>query len=304
MMLNGWELLAGAGLDLLLGDPPWMPHPVRAIGWWAGRMEKVLRGRFQLRLAGVVFWFAVVAPSAALVALTLLLPRPLPQIYWTYSLLAIRSLDAETTAAVKALRRGDLEASRKAIARVVGRDTAGLDEEGVVRAAIETIAENLSDAVVAPIFYLTLGGPVLMAAYKALNTLDSTVGYKNDRYREFGWFSARADDWANWIPARITSGLIAIAALVLGLNAAKTARIVWRDGASQPSPNAGWPEAAMGGALGVQLGGVNYYGGVPSGKPFLGDPLRPLSTETYACARLILYMTSAISIAIAWSLLR
>jgi adenosylcobinamide-phosphate synthase len=187
---------------------------------------------------------------------------------------------------------------------VVGRDTAQLDDAGILRAAVETLAENLSDAVVAPLMYLALGGPVAMAAYKAVNTLDSMVGYKDQPNRDFGWFSARADDWANLIPARLTAALISICALLPRLRFCDSMRIAWRDAGSQPSPNSGWPEAAMAGALGIRLGGVSRYQGRESSKAFLGDAIEPLSFAAYRKARCVLYGVASLAVALTWSLCR
>ena len=302
MRLTALELLAGVGLDLALGDPQWLPHPVRAIGWWAARLERALKGMAPRRFAGVLFWILTVTPSAAFVWGSIaLLPRPWISIYWIYSLLAIRSLDHETSRAVHRLAEGDLMGASEAIGRVVGRDTGHLDEAGVLRAATETLAENLSDAVVAPLLYLALGGPVAMAAYKAVNTLDSMVGYKNELYREFGWFSARADDWANWIPARLTAVFIWICAMCPGLRLRGSVEAALRDAARQPSPNSGWPEAAMAGALGVQLGGVNSYRGRESVKAFLGDAVAPLSVGVFGKARGVLYGVAGIAVVLCWS---
>ena len=304
MSFTAPELLAGVALDLALGDPPWLPHPVRAIGWWASKVETMLNGLAARRLAGALLWLLVVAPVAVLVWATMALTTHWISIYWIYSFLAIRSLDQETSRAVHMLQNGNLTGARQAISMVVGRDTAHLSDFGIVRAAIETLAENLADAIVAPLFYLALGGPMLMAAYKAVNTLDSMVGYKNERYREFGWFSARADDWANLVPARLTALLIWICALAPGLRFEHAIRITFRDAAKQPSPNSGWPEAAMAGALGVQLGGVNYYQGRESIKQFLGDSIEPLSFDLYGKTRVILYAVALLAVAITWSTIR
>jgi adenosylcobinamide-phosphate synthase len=299
------ELLTGVALDLLVGDPHWLPHPVRAIGWWAARLENRLRVLFAGRLAGAFFWLLVVGPVTGVVWFSVAwLPRPWISIYWIYSFLAIRSLDRETTRAIQALATGNLTEARQAVAMVVGRDTADLDEPEVLRAAVETLAENLSDGVVAPLFYLALGGPAAMAAYKTINTLDNLVGYKDDRYRDFGWFAARADDWANFIPARLTALFISLCALLPRLRFRNSVFIAWRDANSQPSPNSGWPEAAMAGALGVRLGGVNRYQGRESIKAFLGDVLEPLSLDVYRKARVVLYGVAGISVALTWSFCR
>jgi adenosylcobinamide-phosphate synthase len=295
------ELLAGAGLDLLLGDPWWLPHPIRAIGRVISALERPWRASgLPLRLAGAGFWITIVALAAGVVYITLdAAPRPWVHIYWIYSLLAIRDLDVQSARVIAALQSDGVEAARAALAMIVGRDTAMLTEPEIVRAAIETVAENLSDAVVAPLFWLVLGGPVAMVAYKAINTLDSMVGYKNERYREFGWFSARADDIANLVPARITAALIWVCAALLGFRFRDAIRIAFRDAGTQPSPNSGWPEAAAAGALGVQLGGLNYYGGVPSHKHPLGDPLVPLSRGAFRCMRVLHYAVSVLAVVLA-----
>jgi adenosylcobinamide-phosphate synthase len=293
------EIAAGAALDLAIGDPRWLPHPVRALGRLIARIEPVARATgLPLRLAGVLFWLAATGVAAGVVAFTLAwLPRPYIHVYWIFTLLAIRDLDVHSTGVIRALCSRDVEGARLLLSRIVGRDTAALDEPEIVRGAVETVAENLCDAVVAPLFYLAIGGPAAMAAYKAINTLDSMVGYRNERYREFGWFSARADDAANFIPARITAALIGLAAWPLGLRPVTALRTAMRDGGSQPSPNAGYPEAALAGAVGVQLGGLNYYSGVPSRKPHLGDSLVPLTPALFGKVRLLLYATSILAVA-------
>lgn len=306
MLYSSTELGAGLALDLALGDPHWLPHPIRALGWWIARVEALCRRAVtHPRAAGVLFWCFVVPPAAALVHATLQwLPRPWIAIYWIYSLLAIRGLDYETNLAVEALRQHDLPQARHWISRVVGRDTAELDEAGVLRAAIETVAENLCDAVIAPLFYLALAGPAGMAAYKAVNTLDSMVGYRNERYLHFGWFSARVDDWANWIPARLSATLVCLAALLPGFSPTQAARIALRDAQRQPSPNSGWPEAAVAGALGVELGGVNHYRGVASVKAHLGDATQPLTIAAFQRTRVLLYVSSTLMALAVWSVAR
>lgn len=304
MSFNSTELLIAAVLDLALGDPRWLPHPIRAIGWWIAQAESIVSWISARRFAGVMLWLLVVGPVTAIVwASTALLTHWL-SIYWIYSFLAIRSLDEETTRAIRCLAKGDLAGARQAIGMVVGRDTAQLDDAGVLRAAIETLAENLADAIVAPLFYLAIGGPAAMAAYKAVNTLDSMVGYKNERYRDLGWFSARVDDWANLIPARISAVLIWFCALAPGLDFRNSIRVTFRDASKQPSPNSGWPEAAMAGALRIQLGGLNYYHDRPSKKETLGDAQMPLSQSGYRSARGIVYAVSILSLAITWGVAR
>jgi adenosylcobinamide-phosphate synthase len=186
------------------------------------------------------------------------------------------------------LAQGNLSGAREAVAMIVGRDSTTLEEPDIVRATVETMAESTSDGIIAPLLYLTLGGAPLALAYKAINTLDSMVGHRNARYEYFGWASARLDDVANWIPARLTGTFIAIAAGLATWQLERT-RASWyilhRDGDKHASPNSGRPEAAMAGALGVQLGGRNYYDGVPQDRPMIGDGTRCLTTEHIAQAR-------------------
>jgi adenosylcobinamide-phosphate synthase len=226
----------------------------------------------------------------------LYIPRPWISIYWIFSLLAIRDLDVEAARVAAALRRDDLPSARRMLSYIVGRDTAALDEPEILRATIETVAENLCDGVIAPLFYLALGGPVAMAAYKAINTLDSMVGYRNERYREFGWASARMDDAANWIPARLAALLVWICAALSGSDSRRSVAVTLRDARSQPSPNSGYPEAAVAGALGIRLGWLNYYQGVASRKPYLGDARRALDLAAFRKTRVLLYGSSLLMV--------
>jgi adenosylcobinamide-phosphate synthase len=306
MMLTGQELCLGALADVIAGDPRWLPHPVSAIGHWASWQERWWRrASLPLRWAGVGAWFTVVGAASGVVYLSLLwLPAPFIQIYWIYSFLALRSLDQHAMAVIAALRAGHLMEARKAAGFMVGRDTATLEEPEVVRATIETVAENTSDGVIAPLFWLLLGGPVAMAAYKAVNTLDSMFGYRNARYQEFGWWSARADDWANWLPARITAALFCLVAFVLpGMSGKRAIKATVLDARLQPSPNSGYPEAAAAGALGVRLGGVNYYHGVRSEKAPLGEAVNPLKWRTYGGMRALLYTSALAALVAAWGVL-
>ena len=296
----GYQLCAAMALDLAIGDPRWLPHPVSLLGTWARAQERWWRAipRLSRRAAGVGAWLAVVAAAVATVELSIRL-WPCSGIYWIFSLLALRSLDQHAMAVVTPLRAGRIGDSRVAVGMMVGRDTAALDERGVARALIETVAENSSDGVIAPLFWLCVGGPGAMAAYKAVNTLDSMFGCRNERYAEFGWWSARADDWANWIPARMTAVLFwLIAAVWPGLRGRASVQATLRDARHQPSPNSGYPEAAAAGALGVQLGGENRYAGVVSRKATLGDSARPLDWRVYAQMRVLLFGASLIACAI------
>lgn len=298
MLVTAAELMAGVALDLAIGDPQWLPHPVRGIGWLARFSERGLRAtRLPLRLAGLLFWALVTGSFTLLVWITVRFGHAWCSVYWIYALLACRDLDVEAGRVVRALEQDDPEEARRRLAWIVGRDTAGLDAPQMVRATIETVAENLSDGVIAPLFYLALAGPAGMAAYKAINTLDSMVGYRNARYGEFGWASARIDDLANFVPARITAVLVWMAALLPGFDARRAFRITLRDGRGQPSPNSGYPEAAVAGALGVQLGGLNFYQGQPSMKAHLGDAVRLLEPGVFRRVRVLLYASEGLFVA-------
>jgi adenosylcobinamide-phosphate synthase len=271
-------------LDLLLGDPRWLPHPVRLMGALALRLEQPLRRRIRnQRLAGVVVVCLVVGTSAGLAWLLLeaagkLGPtaRDILSIALLYTTFAARDLAGHALVVGAALRRGDLEEARRLVARMVGRDTAQLDQRGIVRAAVESVAENTVDGVTAPLFFALLGGPVAAIAYKAASTLDSTFGYKDERYLHFGWASARLDDVLAWLPARLTLPAMTLAAALLGLRPLGALRCGIRDGQKHASPNSGISEAAAAGALGVQLGGPLFRQGVLCSAPAIGDPTQEL----------------------------
>lgn len=303
-----WALPLGAVLDALVGDPRGWPHPVRAIGRLIALTERglrrVVRGAWPERAAGALLVVVVVGTTVAVAWLLVtvcdrfgpwgsLLGRG-ALIYWG---LAVRSLGHEAKLASEAT---DLATARRQLSWIVGRDTAALDPPAICRACIETVAENFGDAVVAPLFWYALGGPVALWGLKAVSTLDSMVGYRNDRYRHLGWASARLDDIANLIPARLGWLLIGGAALLLGERPGAALRIGWRDGRAHPSPNAAWCEAAMAGALGVQLGGLATYAGVPSEKPNLGDGGDPCSPQTVRRAVRVMWLASAFAVLLAW----
>jgi adenosylcobinamide-phosphate synthase len=213
-------------------------------------------------------------------------------IFLAYTTLATRNLHVETRKVLRALEGGDLTQARRELSFLVGRDTAHLNEPEILRALVETIAENISDGVIAPLFYLGLGGPAWAMTYKAINTLDSTVGYKNERFQHLGWASARLDDVANFLPARISGGIIVLSSLILGKGWKDSLKILGRDHANHQSPNSAWPEAAMAGALGVQLGGLNDYFGRPNLKPFIGDRKRNIERRDVREGWKILYLSS------------
>ncbi len=295
--------LAGYLLDLLLGDPRHWPHPVRLLGRACQYWESVL---YQPRVAaGALFWLAVMGTALTGVIALLVVAAFLPWgaglglvTYFIYAGLATRSLHRESRLVEEALARENLSEARSQLAMIVGRETARLGEEEIRRAVLETVAENLADGVVAPMFFTLLLGLPGLFLYKAANTMDSMVGYKNYRYGRFGKVAARADDILNLLPARLAALLLAVAAAVVWADPRGAWRILRRDAAKASSPNAGWPEAAMAGALGVRLGGPATYSGQRLDKPFIGDPHTPLSPEKYRQAIRLLYAASLLMAAI------
>lgn len=307
-------------LDMLIGDPHWLPHPVRIIGWGIERVERLLRGTedrklnrdnfptlekggrggFE-RLAGIFLVIIIVGATYVFFYLInkLFLTSnfsPLTSylsfavlIYLTSTTLATNDLIKSGKAVIDAGNSGDKEGARKKLSLIVGRDTKELDDKGILKAVIETLAENAADGIIAPMFYFAIGGLPLAMAYKAVNTLDSMVGYRNEKYKNFGWASAKLDDIVNYIPARITGVLIITATFILGVRGwglgvsekpnpqslipdpLSSLKMMTRDGRKHLSPNSGIPEAAMAGALGIRLGGPSFYAGMLVEKPYIGE---------------------------------
>ncbi|UTG92305.1 adenosylcobinamide-phosphate synthase CbiB [Geobacter sulfurreducens] len=290
-------VFAALVLDWLLGDPRWLPHPVVAVGRLVTALERQLRRLVtNERAAGVillVLTVGITGGTAWLLVLGAGLVHPVAgfavEALLGWTCLAARSLHGESRLVADALAAGDLAEARFFLSRIVGRDTAELTEPEIWRGVVETVAENTSDGVIAPLFWFMIGGAPLALAYKAVNTLDSMVGYKNERYLHFGWASARFDDLANLLPARITGLLMVLVAPLAGLSGPGAWRIMRRDRRNHSSPNAGIPEAAAAGALGVRLGGMNVYFGRPVAKPTIGDPLNPLDRTAWRGAVRLMY---------------
>lgn len=278
-------------LDFVIADPRWLPHPVVIIGSLINKLEGLLRGLFMsplaLRFAGVILTLMTVSVtfiiSFALFKLLQVISEKgsiwhylsiLILIYLTSTTIAAKGLIDSCKAVIDDIKASNLEGARQRLSMIVGRDTDHLTKDDILKATIETLSENLSDGVVAPVFYYFLGGLPLAMAYKAVNTLDSMVGYKNDKYKDFGWASARLDDIANFLPARITGLIIILATLVVNRNfflVKRSFTTLIRDGDKHLSPNSGIPESAMAGAIGIRLGGPSYYGGMLVCKPYIGQ---------------------------------
>ena len=308
-MMTVWAVLGGFVLDALFGDPAWLPHPVVYMGKAISKLEKFLRPRLPKTPQGELLGGAIVA--FCLPVGTFLLTglvcwgaarlHPLlglaVQMFWCGQALAARGLVQESINVYKELKKTDLPGARKAVSRIVGRDTAELTAEGVTKAAVETVAENASDGVIAPLLYMLIGGAPLALTYKAINTMDSMLGYKNEKYLYFGRIPAKLDDAANYLPSRLAA-LLWVAAAVFTHNDAKGAWKIWRrDRRNHASPNSAQTESACAGALGVQLAGPAYYFGEYYAKPTIGDALRPIEPEDILRANQMMYVASAFALA-------
>lgn len=300
------SFFAGFLLDLFLGDPYFLPHPVRWMGSVISKMEECLLGsgkRDEARelFMGILLVFCVLAVTLFFSAFILMFAYFFhPYAGWivetvmTYQILAVKCLKTESMKVCHALRAKETEKAREAVSMIVGRDTSCLTEEGIARAAVETVAENTSDGVIAPMLYLAAGGPILGFLYKAINTMDSMVGYKNDRYLYFGRAAARLDDAVNFLPARISAYLMIMASFSgdKNMSGRRAAFIYKRDRQKHASPNSAQTEAVCAGALGIRLGGSSRYFGKTVEKPYIGDPLRPVECEDIRRVNRLMYQTA------------
>ena len=305
-------ICAGYILDLIFGDPHWLWHPVRGIGKIIEWAERGLRRLFGIRpeketdigkkkAAGILLVLVVLTATLAVTFGLLTLAEILHPTFRIvleciicYQMLAMKSLKVESMRVCHALKNGDVEAARSAVSMIVGRDTGHLTAEGITKAAVETVAENTSDGVVAPLLYLFAFGVYGGVAYKAVNTMDSMIGYRNDKYLYLGRFAARMDDVCNFVPARISALCMIMAAFLLGLNGRRAAFIFKRDRYCHASPNSAQTEAVCAGALGVELAGDAWYLGVLHKKPVIGDAVREVEAEDITRANRLLYVTSGI----------
>ena len=307
---TAFALVLGFFIDLLVGDPRWLYHPVRIIGHGISFLEKYLRKCFPdtekgHQRAGFVLVLLICVGSAGIPFGILYLAYKIHVVLGVcletvmcYQMLAVKSLKDESMRVFEELKKGDLEGARYAVSMIVGRDTKALDEAGVTKAAVETVAENTSDGIIAPLFYMAIGGPVLMFFYKGVNTMDSMVGYKNEKYLNFGRYAAKFDDIMNYIPARISAWLMVAASYVCGFDGKNAAKIYKRDRYNHASPNSAQTEAVMAGALDIQLAGNAYYFGKLYEKPTIGDNIRPVESQDIKRANRLLYVSAAMAVAL------
>lgn len=302
-------LACGTGflLDFLFGDPVWLYHPVRLIGALITFFEKMSRklcreNKQGLFVAGIVLWLLVVLISTIVPFLILAtVQRIHPALcfmlesFWCYQLLAAKSLKQESMKVYNEIKKGDLQGARDAVSMIVGRDTKNLDEAGVIKAAVETVAENTSDGVTAPLLFMMLGGAPLGFFYKAVNTMDSMIGYKDEKYLYLGRCAAKLDDVLNYIPARLSAVLMTVSAWMLRMDGSNAWRIYLRDRRKHASPNAAQTEAVCAGALQIRLAGDAYYFGKLYKKDYIGDDVRPVKVEDIVSANRLMYGTAVLS---------
>lgn len=306
IFLAAVPLLAGFLLDLIIGDPHMLPHPIRLIGALISALEKSIRKVFKKHLfAGGIILAVIVLTASAGILFAL--------VFFSYrvnlwlglcvesvlccSLIAAKSLKTESMKVYKKIKCGDVEGARKAVSMIVGRDTGPLDSDGIIRAAVETVAENTSDGVTAPLIFIAFFGAAGGFFYKAANTLDSMIGYKNERYFQLGKFAAKLDDVLNFLPSRITAAVMILSAFLLKFDGKNAAKIWRRDRRKHASPNSAQTESVCAGALGIRLAGDAYYFGELHKKEFIGDALRPIENEDIRRANRMMYLSSLIVLA-------
>lgn len=310
-------IILGYIIDIVVGDPYWFPHPVRFIGWLINTLEKgvrkVTKSDRGLKIGGV-FLLILTAGITGAIMWTILWALSIVgevylfvgQVFFSWLILSTKCLAFEAKMVYKSFD-GGLEAARKRVGYIVGRDTDNLTEEEVVKATVETVAENTTDGIVSPLIYLLIGGPVLGMMFKAVSTLDSMVGYKNEKYLNLGWASAKFDDVLNYIPARITGFIMVAAAFICKLDGKSSYKILKRDRRNHKSPNCAWSESAAAGALQIQLGGTHNYFGKSVYKPTIGDDIKPVQKDDILKMNKLMYVTSVLSLivftTITWSVI-
>ena len=310
---GAFSILAGFLLDCLLGDPHFFPHPVRFMGKQISFLEKRLNktsdSANSRRFKGLILALLVTSTAFFLPFLILIACKKIsPVLFFTieslmcYQCIAARSLCDESMKVYRHLKKGDVKGARFAVSMIVGRDTDVLDEKGIAKAAVETVAENTSDGVIAPIFFMTFFGAAGGMVYKAINTMDSMIAYKNERYKDFGFCAAKLDDFANLIPARLSAILMIFASLILSFfpvkfrfNSKNAVKIFLRDRYKHASPNSAQTESVCAGALGLQLAGDTVYGGIIEKKDFIGEPKREIESKDILRTNALMYTTTILS---------
>lgn len=292
-------IVIGVLLDCIFGDPVWLYHPVRIMGKTITIFENAFRKIMRPKVAGLCMVIGMLILFGMIPAMLLgvvyhfsLVAGIVLEAFWCYQMVAARDLVIESHRVYKAITKKDIEQARYNVSMIVGRDTERLDECGIIKAAVETVAENTSDGVIAPLFYMALGGGALGMCYKAINTMDSMVGYHNERYEEFGFCAAKLDDIANFLPARIAAVLMIVASAVCGLDAKGAWKIFCRDRYQHKSPNSAQTESVCAGALGVQLAGDAWYFGKLCKKPYIGDARRSVEAKDIVRAEILMYVTT------------
>lgn len=309
-MISLAACIGGFCLDFLFGDPVWLYHPVRIMGNLILLLEKAVRkisrnSKSGLWIGGAVLWVMVVILFTGIPYGLLEIVKRKNEIaafflemFWCYQLLAAKSLKTESMKVYKKLKESDLEGARKAVSMIVGRDTANLDCEGVTKATVETIAENTSDGVIAPLFYMLIGGAPLGMLYKAINTMDSMLGYKDEKYLYIGRIAAKMDDVVNYIPARISAIMMVLASFLCGLDWKNGWKIFLRDRYNHSSPNSAQTEAVCAGVLDIQLAGDAWYFGKLYKKPYIGEPIRSIRIEDICQTNRLMYVTAIVTMII------
>ncbi|SHH41065.1 cobalamin biosynthesis protein [Tepidibacter thalassicus] len=307
--MNIVSTYVGYVLDIIFGDPYCLPHPVIYIGklikFIENSIRNITKSRMGLKMGGFVLNFVVVIITYLTTYFILKISKGINYYFYIilntliiYTTLATKCLKDEAVKIYNVLKEGDITKARKQLSYIVGRDTQSLSKNEIIRAVVETVAENTVDGIISPMFYLFIGGAPLAMAYKAVNTLDSMIGYKNEKYIDIGFASAKIDDIANFIPARITAFVMALSSMFLGFDYKNSIKIAIRDRKNHKSPNCAYPEGAVAGALGIRLGGTNYYFGEKVYKPTIGDKLREIDEEDIIKTNKIMYLTSFLSLVI------
>ena len=308
MKYSIYACIIGFILDMIFGDPHWLYHPIRLIGKLITNTEKLVRSCFPKtksggRMGGIVLAIIVMAVSTGIPLMILVICYKI-HVYlgvaiesiFCYQLLATKSLKVESMKVYKALKDGDLEKARYAVSMIVGRDTKSLNAVGITKAAVETVAENTSDGSIAPLIGIIIGGAPLGFLYKSINTMDSMIGYKNDKYINLGRFAAKLDDIVNYIPARLSAYMMILSAYILGMDGKNAYRIYKRDRYKHASPNSAHTESVCAGALGIRLAGDAYYFGKLHKKEYIGDAIREIEVEDIKRANRLLYMCAFLSL--------